>query len=199
MEKKSLGPRTIVFPAPVLIVGSYDAAGRPNAMNAAWGGICCSQPPCVAVSLRAATHSHGCIMRRKAFTISIPSVAHAREADYLGIASGRDADKFAAAGLTPVRSAVVDAPYVGEFPLVLECAVLHVFELGLHTQFVGEIKDCKADAAVLGPGGLPDIARVQPIVYAPGAGVYHAVGAPLGQAHALGKDLGDGRGQPRHE
>ncbi len=143
--KKSLGAKTILYPTPVIIVGTYDDEGKPNAMTVAWGGICCSVPPCVAVSLRKATYSHGNIVKRQAFTVSVPSERHVKEADYFGIASGRNEDKFAVTRLTPVRSDLVDAPYVEEFPLVLECRLAHTFELGLHTQFVGEILDVKAD------------------------------------------------------
>ena len=63
-----------------------------------------------------------------------------------GIASGRDVDKFAVTGLTPVKSELVDAPYAAEFPVVLECRLLHIVEIGLHTQFIGEIIDVKADS-----------------------------------------------------
>jgi len=79
-------------------------------MNAAWGGICCSQPPCVAVSLRKATYSYAAIVERKAFTVGIPSETWMKEADYVGIASGARWNKFAATGLTPVRSELVYAP-----------------------------------------------------------------------------------------
>ena len=97
---KSLGAKTLIYPAPVLVVGTYDKSGKPNVMTASWGGICCSQPPCVAVSLRRATHSHGNILERQAFTISIPSEKHVKEADYFGLVSGRSMDKFAATKLT---------------------------------------------------------------------------------------------------
>jgi flavin reductase (DIM6/NTAB) family NADH-FMN oxidoreductase RutF len=155
--KKSIGAKTIVYPTPVFIVGTYDRDGKPNVMTAAWGGICCSSPPCVAISLRKATYTYGNIMEHNAFTISIPSEDYAKEADYFGIVSGEKEDKFAASGLTPVKSDLVNAPYVKEFPLVLECRVLHTLEIGLHTQFVGEIMDVKADEAVIGEKGLPDV------------------------------------------
>src|SRR5665647_2199349 len=122
--KQSLGAKTLLYPTPVLVVGSYHADGRPNVMTAAWGGIACSKPPCVSVSLRAATATHGNIVARKAFTISLPSGAQAAAADYFGLVSGRKTDKFAATGLTPVRAEFVDAPCVAEFPLVVECAVV---------------------------------------------------------------------------
>jgi flavin reductase (DIM6/NTAB) family NADH-FMN oxidoreductase RutF len=187
--KKSLGAKTMLYPTPVLAVGSYDASGRANVMLAAWGGIACSKPPCVSVSLRSATSSHGNIMARKAFTISLPGEADAVRADYFGIVSGRDQDKFKVSGLTAVRSELVDAPYVGEFPFVLECSVVAVHELGLHTQFVGEIKDVKVDEAVLGGDGRVDLGRLRPILFAPDTQAYHAVGAFIGKAFSMGKSL----------
>lgn len=158
-------------------------------MTAAWGGICCSEPPCVAVSLRKATYSYGNLSERRAFTVSVPMQSQVKQADYFGLASGRDTDKFAAAGWTPARSDVVDAPYVEECPLVLECKVLHIFELGLHTQFVGKILDVKADEQVLDAAGMPDIRKILPIVFSPGNRVYYGVGASLGHAFAVGKEI----------
>lgn len=188
--KKSVGAKTLLFPTPVLMVGTYDQAGKPNLMNAAWGGICCSQPPCVAVSLRKATHSHASILGRKAFTVGIACEARMVEADYVGITSGRDVDKFTVAGLTPVKSELVDAPYAAEFPVVLECRLLQVVEIGLHTQFIGEIVDVKADADVLCDDGLPDLNRIKPLIYDTAHKGYHGVGPLLGKAFSVGKAKG---------
>ncbi len=173
--KRSVGAKTILLPAPVLAVGTYDADGRPNVMTAAWGGLCCSQPPCVAVSLRRATATHGNITRRKAFTVSIPSEDHIRQVDYFGMVSGKKEDKWAATGLHPERAEHVDAPYVAEFPLVLECRLVQVTELGLHTQFVGEIVDVKAEEDCLQDGKV-DSRRVRPCVYSPDTQDYYRVG-----------------------
>jgi flavin reductase (DIM6/NTAB) family NADH-FMN oxidoreductase RutF len=187
--KKSLGANTLIYPTPAWVVGTYDKDNKPNAMTIAWGGICCSQPPCLAVSLRKATYSYGNIVARKAFTVSVPSAAHTKEADYFGIASGRDVDKFAVAGLTAVHGEFVDAPYVEEFPLVLECKLLHTIEIGLHTQFIGEIMDVKAEESVLGADGLPDMDKVQPFVFAPGPRMYYKIGELIGKGFAVGKEF----------
>ena len=180
---KSLGARVLAIPTPVWVVGTYDKEGKPNVMTAAWGGVCCSRPPCVNVSLRKATYSYGNIVERQAFTISIPGVEHVAEVDFIGTASGRDVDKFAITGLTPVRSGLVDAPYVAEFPLVLECRVIHTLEIGLHTQFIGEILDVKAEESAVTDRNAPDIGVVDPFVYSPGNRTYHAIGRSLGLAH----------------
>ena len=185
--KQSLGAKTLLYPTPVLVVGSYHADGRPNVMTAAWGGIACSKPPCVSVSLRAATATHGNIVARKAFTISLPSGAQAAAADYFGLVSGRTTDKFAATGLTPLRSELVDAPYVAEFPLIIECAVVQVHELGLHTQFIGEVKDVKIEEACLDAEGHVDVHKLDPLAFAPDTGAYFALGALIGRAYSAGK------------
>ena len=187
--KISLGAKTLVFPTPVWVVGTYDKEGKPNVMTAAWGGICCSKPPCVGISLRKATHTYGNIMDRKAFTVNVPSENYAKEADYFGIVSGKTVDKLSASGLTPVKSDLVDAPYVKEFPFVLECKVIQVNEIGLHTHFVGEIKDIKVDETVLNEKGLPDILKVKPLVYTPEVRNYYGIGGFIGQAYTIGKDI----------
>jgi len=187
--KRSLGAKTIVYPTPVFVVGTYDKGGRPNIMTAAWGGICCSKPPCVAVSLRKATYTYGNILEQQAFTISIPSQDHAKLADYCGLVSGKSHDKFADTGLTPVKSDLVNAPYIKEFPLILECKVLDTFEIGLHTQFIGEIMDVKADEDVLGEKELPEIEKVKPILFAPENLDYYGVGQYLGKAFSIGKQV----------
>jgi flavin reductase (DIM6/NTAB) family NADH-FMN oxidoreductase RutF len=189
--KRSLGARTLAFTTPVWVIGTYDEEGRPNAMTASWAGICCSRPPRVNVSLRKATYTYGCRMQRKAFTVSVPPRRYVKEVDFLGLASGRNTDKFAATGLTPVRSDLVDAPYVGEFSLVLECKVVATNELGLHTMFVGEILDVKADEAVLSAEGLPEVEKVDPFLFGPELRVYHGVGEKLGKAFSMGHEYDD--------
>ena len=190
--KKSMGARTLLPTAPVWVIGTYDDEGKPNVMTASWGGICCSKPPCVGVSLRAATYSHGAIVSRKAFTVSVPSVDQVREADYFGIVSGKDTDKFQVSGLTPVRSELVDAPYVSEFPVVLECRLLHTVEIGLHTQFIGEILDVKANEEVLSANGLPDPLLVRSFLYCPEVQAYHGLGAAIGRGFQAGRELKQG-------
>ncbi len=182
--KKSLGAGTLAVPSPVWVVGTYDDDGKPNIMTAAWGGICCSRPPCIYVSLREATYSHGNILKRKAYTVSIPGEEYWREADYTGVASGRDTDKFVDTSLTPIKSEVVDAPYVDEYPLVLECRLKEVVELGRHTMFVGEIVDVRADEDVL-TNGKPDIQKIRPILFGSGDRGYHGVGPRLADAFSI--------------
>jgi flavin reductase (DIM6/NTAB) family NADH-FMN oxidoreductase RutF len=185
--KKSFGAKTLIYPTPVWLVGTYDKDGKPNAATIAWGGVCSSKPPCMAVSLRSATYTHGNIMERKAFTINVPSSAQVEIADYCGIVSGRNVDKFAAAKITPVKSEKVDAPFIKEFQMILECKLLNFIEIGIHTHFIGEIMDVKIDESILGKDGLPDIFKINPVLYGPEIQSYYNVGKYLGKAFSIGK------------
>jgi flavin reductase (DIM6/NTAB) family NADH-FMN oxidoreductase RutF len=187
--KKSIGATTLVYPTPVFIIGTYDRDDKPNAMALAWGGICSSEPPSVAISVRKVRYTYDNLMDRKAFTISVPSEKFVKESDYFGIVSGKNEDKFENSGLRPVPSKIVDAPYVGEFPLVLECRVTHVTDLGAHTQFVGEIKDVKVEEDCLDEEGIPDVSKILPFWYSPSDHRYYAMGMNLGEAYHAGSEF----------
>jgi len=185
--KISIGADTLAYPNPIWCVGSYDEEGRPNVMTIAWGGICCSKPAAVTISLRKATYTYGSIMKRGAYTISVPSKKYVAEADYFGIASGRETDKFKDTGLTPMRSEVVDAPYVNEFPLIVECKVIHTFEIGLHTQFIGEIMDIKVDEEAVNSKQHPIMEKIDPFVYGNGTREYWSLDKVIGKSFDIGR------------
>ena len=116
--KKSFGAKTLIYPTPVWLIGTYDQNGNPDAATVAWGGVCGSQPPAVAISLRKSRYTYENIMERKAFTINVPSATQIVMTDYCGIVSGRNNDKFQVAKITAVKSDKVDAPYIKEFPMI---------------------------------------------------------------------------------
>jgi flavin reductase (DIM6/NTAB) family NADH-FMN oxidoreductase RutF len=174
--KTSLGAKTLLYPTPVLVVGTYGENDQPNVMTAAWGGICCSKPPCVSVSLRKATLTYSNILANKAFTISIPGEEQVKLADYFGMVSGKTTNKFEQSGVSPVKSGLVNAPFVDEFPVVLECRLKETLELGLHTMFVGEILDVKANSDIIDANGVIEIDKLKPVCFAPESRNYHRIG-----------------------
>jgi flavin reductase (DIM6/NTAB) family NADH-FMN oxidoreductase RutF len=188
--KLSLPAQTILLPSPVLIIGTYGPDGRPNIMNAAWGGIASSKPPCFSVSLREATLTYHNIRQAGAFTVNIPSERHFREADFAGMVSGREFDKFRETRLTPEKSALVNAPIVREFPYALECSLIQEVDLGLHTMFIGEIVGMVADSEVLNPNQVPDIEKVRPMLFGSfGSMGYYGIGTRLADAFSAGKEI----------
>ncbi len=185
--KKSLGTKTLIFPSPVWCIGTYDKDGKPNVATVAWGGICNSSPPCVTISLRKATYTYGNIDANKAYTINVPSEDFVKEADFFGIESGSNTDKFKETHLTPVKSDLVDAPYIKEFPMILECRMIHQYEIGLHTQFIGEILDVKIEESLLVDDKRTEIEKIRPIVFSALSNRYHGIGKFLGKAFEIGR------------
>ncbi|HNR93925.1 MAG TPA: flavin reductase family protein [Kiritimatiellia bacterium] len=183
-------PVDMTTPVPVWCVGTYDEQDRPNVMTASWAGIVCSRPPCVAVALRDATHSCRGLQARKAFTVSVPSETQYVQADYFGMAGGKTKDKFAASRTTAVRSDKVDAPYVAEFPLILECELKESVVLGLHTLYVGEIMGVKAHPDILN-GDTVDASKLAPFFFSPSERAYYRIGERLSPAFAPGRALMD--------
>ena len=174
----------------MLIIGTYSSDGKPNIMNAAWGGIASSKPPCINVSLREATLSYHNIKQTQAFTVNIPSEKYVKEADFVGMISGRECDKIEKTGLTAEKSKIVNAPIVKEFPYALECRLVKEVNLGLHTMFVGEIVGMVADSEVLNSNKIPDIEKVRPMLWGSfGSMAYYGVGKKLGDAFSVGNEL----------
>jgi len=187
--KKSLGAATIALPLPAWVICTYDEQGKPNAMTASWTGVCCSVPPCAYFSARKSRYTHGSVIASGAFTINIPGVPQAPVTDYFGIASGRKVDKISAAGLTVVAAEHVKAPYLEEFPLILECRLVQQIELGSHTMFIGEIVDVKCEEALLATQGKIAGAALEPFIYSTGDSTYYAVGNALGGGYQLGSEF----------
>lgn len=163
--KKSVGPKGWIMPKPALVIGSYNSKGEPDIMTAAWAGIANSDPLSIAVSIRPSRLTYENIMATRCFTVNVPSAQYVAHMDYAGVVSGRDEDKFKKLGLTAVKGDYVNAPYVGEFPIVIECEVTHTFELGSHTQFIGKVIDTKIDAHLLDERGQVDVERLRPIIF----------------------------------
>lgn len=186
--KKSYGKRPIMYPMPALVIGSYNKDGQPNIMTAAWGGIVNSRPLSIGVSLREATQTYKNVMETGAFTINYASTDLVVYADWIGEISGKHVNKFEKLGLTPVKSELVNAPYVKEFPVIVECRVIKSEKLGRHTQFIGEVIDVKVDESCLNEKGKIDISKVRPVIY--GGGGYYSFGSYLGRPGKMHKQLG---------
>ena len=180
--KKSIRKKTLLYSHPVFIIGTYDKNDVPNIMAVSWGGICCTTPPCIGISLREATYTYWNIMENKAFTVNIPPEKYVKEADYVGVYSGKDENKFETTGLTPVKSELVNAPYVKEFPLSMICELRDTVKIGSHTQFIGEIQDVIAEEDILNERGYPMIDNVKPFIYDSSTRSYYKIGERLSDA-----------------
>lgn len=130
---------TQLGPVPAALVACGGGTWRPNLITIAWTGIVCSKPPMVSIAVRPERYSYDIIKATGEFSINLPTGKMARPVDWCGVVSGRDQDKFAGSGLTPMEGSRIAAPIVAECPLSLECRVTQVLELGSHHLFLAEI------------------------------------------------------------
>ena len=183
--KIDFGKKTFLYPMPVLIIGTYDKDGVPDAMNAAWGGIYNTNQICICLDKSHKTVAN--VKESKAFTVSVADSEHVTECDYVGIVSANDVpDKIKKSGLTAVKSKVVNAPVFEELKMVLECEMVSYDEKT--EQLVGNIINVAADESVLTDGKI-DHSKLKPITYDPVNHTYLELGAITGKAFEDGKKL----------
>ncbi len=184
--RKHFGPKTCLYPMPVLILGTYGADGTPNAMNAAWGGI--SEENEISICISADHKTTENILSRKAFTVSVATAGQVVAADYVGMVSGKDIpDKVAHAGWHAEASACVDAPLFCELPFALECR-LKSYDPET-CRLVGEIVNVTADESVLDEDGKVDVEKLCPITYDSMHHTYRVLGGIVGHAFSDGLRL----------
>ena len=185
MGRINFGAKPLLYPMPVLIVGTYDENGVPNAMNAAWGAITDYEEISISLSEHKTTEN---FLKTKAFTVSVATANTVVAADYVGIVSGEKVkEKIAKCGWTAEKSAFVDAPLFAELPFALECRVKSYD--GESCRLVGEILNVSADESVLDENGKVDVSKLDPIVYDPVSHVYLRLGEKVGNAFSDGKKL----------
>ena len=168
-----------LYPVPAVLVGCRDEEGRDNLMTAAWAGTICSDPVMVSVSIRKERFSHAIIENTGEFTISLTTTGLARAADYCGVRSGRDVDKFREMKLTRLESARIRAPGVAESPVVLECRVRDIVRLGSHDMFIAEVVNVSVDDRFLDEKGRLELEKADLIAYSHGE--YFALGKKIGR------------------
>lgn len=182
--RKNFGAKPLLYPQPVMIIGTYDENGKANAMNAAWGGIVGMNEIVVDLGSHKTTDN---ILKTKAFTVSVADTEHMVACDYVGVVSANnEPDKMKKAGFTTSKSEFVNAPMINELPLVLECELKQVID---GSKFIGEIKNVSADESILGEDGEVDLDKFHPITYDTVHYGYYELGKRVGNAFKDGMQL----------
>ena len=183
--RKNFGAKCWLYPMPVLIIGTYDANGVPNAMNAAWGGIYDTNQIMICLSDDHKTTEN--IKTVGAFTVSFATVAMVAQCDYVGLVSANEEPyKFDKAGFTATRGEYVNAPIISELPVTLECRLIKFNEDGI---CIGEIVNVSADERVLDTDGRIDAKILDPIIYDSASHSYWSYGERVGRAFSDGKSI----------
>lgn len=182
--RKNFGAQPLLFPQPVLIIGTYDENGKANAMNAAWGGIVGRDEIIIDLSHHKTTEN---IMVNRAFTVSAADVEHMVACDYVGLVSGgKEPKKMEKAGFTTTKSSFVNAPIINELPVTLECELVGVID---GSKYLGRIKNVSVDESVLGDDGEITLDMFSPITYDTVHHSYYKLGEKVGNAFKDGEKL----------
>lgn len=184
--RKNLKPKAYIYPLPVLIVGTYDEKGVPDAMNAAWGTVCDTAQ--VAICLSAGHKTVKNLLKSKAFTVAVADVKNVVAADYVGLVSAnKEPNKLANTNWTITKSPFVNAPIIEDFPLVLECKLV---SYDTDTEIcIGEVVNVSADENVLDAKGKINVEKLQPLCYASEVRGYYTLGERVGNAFLDGLKL----------
>lgn len=185
--RKNIKTTETIFPMPVLMIATYNEDGSVDVMNAAWGMML--DRDIVVLNLTETHKTVKNIKKRGAFTVSIADAKHVVEADYFGIVSGNNTkNKFENSGLTAVKSEIVDAPIVEEFPICMECEFIEYQDDEYGCGVVGKIVNVSALEEVMN-GDNVDISLVNAIAFDPYTHGYYKVTERVGNAFKDGMQL----------
>jgi flavin reductase (DIM6/NTAB) family NADH-FMN oxidoreductase RutF len=188
MAKVKLGKQTILYPMPVLLIGS-NVNDKPNIMTAAWGSIACMKPPMACIALNQIRYTLKGIKQNNTFSINVPSTDSVLETDYCGITPGSKVDKVEVCNFGIFYGALKTAPMIEQCPLNLECSVFQILNLGSHDLIIGKIEEVYINEDCL-TDGKPDGSKIKPFNYLTGNNQsYHEVGKFIAKSFSAGKKL----------
>lgn len=178
MTKAIWKPGTMLYPAPAVMVSCGDNKENYNIITIAWTGTTCSEPAMTYISIRPTRHSYSIIKKTGEFVINLTTKKLVSAADYCGVKSGKDINKFAKLRLTPVKGEKVSAPLIKESPVNIECKVTDCMRLGSHDMFMAQVLCIHADKKYIDKNGAFNFANAEPICYSHGK--YYLLGRELG-------------------
>lgn len=188
MAKKELKLHAVVAPTQTVVVSAYDQDGKADACTLAFYMVSSHVPPCVTIAINATQKRKTLrdLLATKAFVLGFPGADQVKEADYLGVESGYQADKITNAGMTTSEGQAVHAPIINELRLSLECEVVHTVTIGSHMQVTGEVKRILADETILNDKGRIILEKLRPIIYDEEQVRYLALGDKIADAFKTG-------------
>ena len=187
--KISLKPRTIMYPAPAVVASAYDEDGNPDCCTIAFAAMCSHHPPAVMIAINSTLKRKTLadILKTNEFCIGFPSCEHMDETDYFGIESGYRQNKLEKVNFSYRDAEIVNAPIIEEFKVSVECRVMHIVEVGSHTQVTGEIVNVQADESVVDDKGKIIFENLNPLAYDDVTHSYFRMGDKISDAFEPGR------------
>lgn len=186
--KVNLKPRSMMYPAPAVVASAYDSQGNADCCTLAFATMCSHHPPAVMIAINTTLKRKTLksILETNEFCVAFPDFTQVAEADYFGIASGYDTRKIEDVGYTYKKAEKVNAPIINEFKVSVECRVMHIAEVGSHTQITGEIVNVQAEESVLNDKKKIDFDKLNPLAYDDVTHSYYKMGDKIADAFKVG-------------
>lgn len=178
MTKQLWKPGNMLYPLPAVMLSCGDAPEHYNIMTVSWTGTICSDPAMLSVSIRPERHSYSLIKDSQSFVVNLVTKPLAFAADWCGVKSGREYNKFKEQKLTPLPASKVACPMIKESPVNMECQVTKIIPLGSHDLFLANIVAVHVDEKYLSPSGVFQLEKADLICYS--HGFYYTLGQNLG-------------------
>lgn len=178
-KKQEWKPGNMLYPVPAVMVSCAKPGQKPNIITVAWAGTICSDPVMLSISVRKERFSHEIISETGEFVVNLTTKDLCRAADFCGVRSGRDVDKFKEMKLTPLKSSRISAPGIAESPVNIECRVVEVKELGSHDMFIARVEAVTADERFMDESGRFKLDDARLVAYSHGE--YFELGEKIGK------------------
>jgi len=179
IEKEHWKAGNMLYPIPAVMVSCGKMEEKPNIITIAWAGTICTNPAMVSISVRKERYSYDLIKNSKEFVINLVTKELVYQADYCGVKSGKNVDKFKEMKLTPTKAQVVSAPYIAESPVSIECVVKEIIPLGSHDLFLAEVVNVIVDKKYMDSTGRFHLNQSDLVAYSHGE--YYSLGEYLGK------------------
>lgn len=179
MPKQIWKPGNMLYPLPAVMVSCGRQGETPNIITVAWAGNICTNPPMLSISVRKERFSHAIIKENGEFVVNLVGRDLVKAADWCGVKSGRDFDKFKEMKLTPQKSQKISCPGILESPVNIECRVRQILELGSHDMFVADVLCVTVDDKYMDEKGRFDLGAADLVTYSHGE--YFELGDKLGK------------------
>lgn len=179
LKKQEWKPGNMLYPVPAVMVSCAKPGQKPNIITVAWAGTICSDPVMLSISVRKERFSHEIISETGEFVVNLTTKDLCRAADFCGVRSGRDVDKFKEMKLTPLKSSRISAPGIAESPVNIECRVVEVKELGSHDMFIARVEAVTADERFMDESGRFKLDDARLVAYSHGE--YFELGEKIGK------------------
>lgn len=187
--KRRLAAKPLLYPMPTPLIAAAHGGER-GVLTVAWIGMVSGTPATIGMAVRSTRNTLRLIEASGDFTVNIPCVGMEAAVDFCGMVSGRDNDKFAAAGLTASPASLVSAPLIDECPFNIECKVVSIQEMGEYRLVMGEIVETHAEESILTDDQrMVDVGLLDPLVYIPGSREYRGLGPKIADAYSVGMPL----------